>query len=288
MSWLGKVVGGAFGFAMAGPLGAALGAALGHQFDQGEPEIRFEGFGAGPDESEFLRRAFFVGVFQVMGYVAKADGRVSEAEINVARGIMNRMSLPHDLRQLAMRLFNEGKADRFAAASALEEFSVASRAHPHLLRLFMGFQLELALADGSVNREEEFVLLQICDQLGFSRYEFFGIKTRLEAERRFGGGGGGADDPARRFRETNQGRWRTQNEPIGDRGGELQEAYAMLQLSPTATESEIKKAYRRLISRHHPDKQLGKGQSFESVQRATEMTQKIQKAYDVVCRSRGF
>ena len=289
MSWIGKVLGGAFGFVMGGPLGAALGAAIGHQLDQGDPEIRFESLGATPDETESIRRAFFVGVFQVMGYVAKADGRVSESEINVARRIMDRMSLSEDLKLLAMRFFNEGKTDRFRVSNALDEFRVSCTKQPQLLRLFIGLQLEVALADGSIHRQVNLALLEICDQLEFSRYEFFGIKARLEAEQRFGGLGGRENTGPRsgRFRHEYRERSGSYTEEIGVRS-EIQEAYTVLQLSTTASETEIKKAYRRLISRHHPDKQVGEGRGAESVQRATEATQKIQKAYDLICKARGF
>ena len=162
MSWLGKVVGGAFGFVMGGPLGAALGAALGHQFDQAGSEIRFESLGVSSEETEVLRQAFFIGVFQVMGFVAKVDGRVSEAELNVARRIMDRMVLSDAPRLLAMRLFNEGKADRFALDEVIDAFRISCGQYAHLPRLFMAIQLEVALADGPVNHQEEAALLQIC------------------------------------------------------------------------------------------------------------------------------
>lgn len=286
MSWLGKVVGGAFGFIMGGPLGAALGAAFGHQFDQNGPEIHFEGLGANPSETEVLRRAFFVGVFQVMGYLAKVDGRVSESEIGVARDIMTRMLLTEDLKILAMRLFNEGKADRFAMSIAVEQFRSACQSYPHLLRAFIALQLELALADGTVNAKEEAALLRICDQLEFSRYEFFGIKTRLETERRFGGVRGHGSRPGAFWEETRH-RQRSQTESLG-LNTEIHEAYAVLQLKSSASETEIKTAYRRLVSRHHPDKLVGKGHDEGAVQRATEITQRIQKAYDLICKTRGF
>lgn len=285
MSWLGKVVGGAFGFIMGGPLGAALGAAFGHQFDQNGAHIQFEGLGANPSDTEVLRRAFFVGVFQVLGYLAKVDGRVSESEIDVARGIMNRMLLTEDLKILAMRLFNEGKADRFAMSIAVEHFRSACQPYPHLLRAFIALQLELALADGAVNAQEERALLRICDQLEFSRYEFFGIKTRLEAEHRFGGVRGRGPRTGGFWEEPRQGRW---SSPETHGKSELMEAYAVLQLKSSASETEIKTAYRRLVSRHHPDKLEGKGYDGNALQQATEATQKIQKAYDLICKTRGF
>ena len=185
-----------------------------------------------------------------------------------------------------MRLFNEGKTDRWAMSSAVDVFGATCKPHPHLLRLFMVLQLELALADGPVNSSEETTLLAICDQLEFSRYEFFGIKARLEAELRFGARPG----PKRKagsFYEGYRQQQRPHRESLGAQGA-LDEAYRALQLPSSATEAEVKKAYRRLISRHHPDKLAGTGLGTEALRRATEMTQQIQKAYDLICKTRGF
>ena len=101
MNWTGKLVGAIIG-SMAGPVGAAVGLLLGHQFDRGVGGIRrvsFDGVG----------QVFFETTFAVMGHVAKADGRVSEAEIEAARGIMARMRLDPGQVQQAIRLFNTGK-----------------------------------------------------------------------------------------------------------------------------------------------------------------------------------
>lgn len=292
MSWLGKALGGAFGFVMGGPLGAALGVALGHQFDQAEPAIQFEDIGESPEEIESLRHDFFVSVFQMMGYLAKADGRVSESEIRCARDIMDRMRLDEGARYLAMRLFSEGKSDRFAIDSSIEMLRRSCGHHTHLFRVFVSLQLELALADGSINRQEEAALLQICDQLGFSRYELYGIKARLETGRRFGGFHDHDQRNKRsrgKFWEGDHQSWESKRGSI-DTSSDIQEAYDVLHLRATASEDEIKKAYRRLISRHHPDKLVSKGQDqdLESVQKATERTQQIQKAYNLICKARRF
>ena len=289
MSWVGKVLGGTFGFLMGGPLGAALGAALGHQLDQTDAEIRFEALGATADETEVLRRSFFVSTFHVMGHVAKADGRVSAAEIHVARSIMDRMMLSEDLKLLSMRLFNEGKSDRFAVSASVADFKTSCSRYPQLLRLFWALQLEMALADGAINQAAEQSLLEICGQLGFSRYEFFGIKARLETERRFGSPGRRENlkNGSGRFGQNHQQRTGAQGETLEVRR-DIQAAYAVLQLPTSASDAEIKKAYRRLISRHHPDKVSGEGVGDDRVKRATEATQRIQKAYDLICKTRHF
>src|SRR5690554_6549827 len=106
MSWWGKVIGGAFGFALGGPLGAALGAALGHNFDRGMGQQARIG---SSHDQERIQSAFFTATFSMMGYIAKADGRVSETEIAMARDIMGQMRLTPEQRKVAIRLFEEGK-----------------------------------------------------------------------------------------------------------------------------------------------------------------------------------
>ena len=109
MNWLGKVIGGAFGFLMGGPLGAVFGAAMGHQFDQGRREqspFREEVDSA---DQYRLQMAFLTAVFSVLGHIAKADGRVNEAEIALTRHLMGRLQLSEAMRKTAVRLFTEGK-----------------------------------------------------------------------------------------------------------------------------------------------------------------------------------
>jgi DnaJ like chaperone protein len=283
MSWLGKLVGGAFGFLMAGPIGAALGVALGHQVDQGELDFSGELRGLKPEAAERLQRAFFLSLFQVMGHIAKADGRISEAEIKSAREIIHRLQLSADLKLMAMRLFNEGKQDRFALDHVIDPLLAELKGHPLFKRKFVSLLVESALADGVMRASQERVLLEVCERLGFSRYEYYGIRTRLETERRFGGFRapprprmGNAESQG----ESSERRWNPSHAPENL----IHEAYAVLGLSSIASASEVKRAYRRLINRHHPDKLTAKGASVEAIQNATQETQKIQKAYEAISR----
>src|SRR5579864_9827107 len=89
MKWIGKVVGGLLGALTLGPIGAALGVLLGHQFDEDGPGV----FGGTAEELSAIGDRFFRATFRVMGYLAKADGRVSEQEIAAARAVMNELRL---------------------------------------------------------------------------------------------------------------------------------------------------------------------------------------------------
>jgi len=167
VSWWGKLVGGAFGFMLGGPLGAVLGAALGHSFDKGLSGLPG---GISPGQQERVQTAFFTATFSVMGAVAKADGRVSMQEIQLAESLMSQMGLQGEMRSTAMRLFSEGKEADFPLNEVLQQFRSECRGRRTLIRMFIEIQLQAAYVDGEMHKAEEQLLLNICTQLGFSQF----------------------------------------------------------------------------------------------------------------------
>ena len=264
MGWWGKLVGGAFGFALGGPLGALLGAALGHGFDRG-----LQGTAAPapePGDRERVQTAFFAATFAVMGRIAKADGRVSPDEIRLAEAVMAEMDLTADLRRAAIGLFNQGKQADFDLDAVLEQFRRESHRRHTLIQMFVEIQLQAAFADGELERSEEVVLLHICRRLGVPEFVFRRLAQRIRAERQFGGAEGG---------------------PAAARGT-LADAYAVLGVSERDDPETIKKAYRRLMSQHHPDKLVSKGLPEEMMRLAAQKTREIRQAYEQVRQARGF
>lgn len=258
MSWLGKVVGGAFGFLMGGPLGAILGASVGHQFDEGMQGIEVDEQ-LNPGDQHRVQMAFFTATFSVMGHIAKADGKVTPAEINLAKKIMDELVLTDDMRKAAINLFQQGKAAAFPIADVLDQFRRECHRRTHLIRMFLEIQIQAAYADGVLDKAEENVLHNICTHLGISRFEYERIKLQFQAQQRF------YEHSQHRTAES-----------------KLDDAYAVLGISESATEAEVKKAYRTLISQHHPDKLVAKGLPEEMMTIAKEKTQKIRKAYETI------
>lgn len=261
MSWLGKVVGGAFGFLLGGPLGAILGASVGHQFDEGLHGIQVDEE-LSPGDQHRVQMAFFTATFSVMGHIAKADGRVTTAEINLAKRIMSQLALTDEMRATAIKLFEQGKDSDFPLYGVLDQFRRECHRRTHLIRMFLEIQIQAAYADGVLDQAEETVLRKICSHLGISRFEYERIKLQFQAQQRFYG--------------------QSQNKPAEI----LDDAYAVLGIPESATDAEIKKAYRRLMSQHHPDKLVAKGLPEEMMIIAKEKTQKIRKAYEVIKESR--
>jgi DnaJ like chaperone protein len=74
-------------------------------------------------------------------------------------------------------------------------------------------------------------------------------------------------------------------QPPGQRGRQrptLESAYETLGLKSTTSDAEIKRAYRRLMSQHHPDKLVAKGLPEEMMKMATEKTHQIRTAYETI------
>ncbi len=259
MSWWGKVVGGTFGFMLGGPLGAMLGAALGHNFDQGLN--RLGGAGATADV-ERIQSAFFTATFTVMGHMAKADGLVTREEIAVAESVMRQMRLDARQQQLAQALFAQGKQDGFPLDDALQQLRTTSHRSRHLLQMFLEILVATALADGSLHAAERRVLLHCAGTLGFSQQEFDFLLRRQQASSHMHSGQPSA-------------------------ASKLSDAYKLLGVSKDAGDDEIKKAYRRLMNQHHPDKLVAKGLPQEMMDIATKKTMEIKEAYELIRNSRA-
>ena len=252
MAWWGTFIGGTLGFVFGGPLGAMVGAALGGNLDRG---LKM-GDQASLGNQERVQAAFFTTTFSVMGHVAKADGHVSAQEISSAKNIMTQMQLSAPQRKAAVKFFDQGKADDFPLIDVLRQFKKECHGRRNLIQMFIEIQIATALADGKIDPAEKRVLYTIGDVLGFAKSQIdhlFNIAN-------------GASPSA--------------NDTLT-----LTQAYKILGISKGSSEAEVKKAYRRLMSQHHPDKLVAKGLPDEMIKLATEKTQEIRKAYDLVKKS---
>ena len=107
-----------------------------------------------------------------MGYVAKSDGRVSEAEIRMANALMAQLQLSEEQRTQARELFTQGKLPDFDVNAVLNQFRYACHRRLNLIRMFLEIQIQAALADGNIHAIEKTVLADIAQQLGFPRFQF--------------------------------------------------------------------------------------------------------------------
>ncbi|GLS89157.1 co-chaperone protein DjlA [Psychromonas marina] len=263
----GKILCAFFGYMLGGPIGLLFGLWLGHRFDRASARnfnIQNGLFGNSATSQE-KQKLFFEATFSVMGHVAKAKGQVTQTDIQVANAYMDQMRLQGEARSQAQSAFAEGKNADFPLEQTLAEFAQMVRGDRNVLQMFLGIQVQVAFSDGSIDQKEKAILYTIAEQLGFSRIELDRLLQMIEGQQHY-----------------HQGQQQQQQQASAD------DAYKILGIDETATDKEVKRAYRKLMSQNHPDKLASKGLPEEMMNLAKEKAQDIQQAYETLRKKRGF
>ncbi len=287
MHILGKILGAFFGFLFGGPFGAAFGLFVGHQFDKArrlsQAGFKTSAFGGGPSQTE-RQEEFFKAAFAVMGHVAKAKGQVTKEEIQLASTMMDRMSLHGELRRSAQDAFREGKSSDFPLETVLERVRISAGGRFDLMQFFLELQISAAFADGEVHPSERNVLHRIARGLGFSSEQLEQRLRMQEAAFRFQHGGFGGQNAGGGY----SGGSHSSGWQQASQASQLSDAYKVLGIDESADSKIVKRAYRKLMNEHHPDKLMAKGLPPEMMNVAKEKSQEIQNAYDLIKKVKGF
>lgn len=250
-----------------GPWLALAGLFVGHLIDQALAVSKQKFFSNQRDRQE----RFFLTTFQVMGHLTKSKGRVTDIDIQLASWQMDRMQLYGEARMAAQQAFRAGKRSDFPLRQQLRELKSVCSGRFDLLRMFLEIQIQAAFADGTLHPGERQVLYVIAEELGFSRVQFEQFLRMMTGGQHFGAG----------YHE--RGDWQQAvTRPT------LQDACSVLGVKVTDDSTTIKRAYRKLMSEHHPDKLVAKGLPPQMMEVAKRKTQEIQAAYDLIRRERGF
>ncbi len=259
-----KYVGALIGLLVAGPFGALLGFGFGWLFQQtslSQPGV------LGPfGNLDSKRQQYFQSTFRLMGHVAKADGRISEEEFQLAEQLMQRMGLRGDHRREAIDRFKQGASADFELDAELQAFARLCGQRSSLANMLLVTLISTAFADQRIDQAEHASLSQIAASLGFSREQFEQLLGMVAAQAGFHGGQQGGSAPTRQ--------------------DQLANAYAALGVEPDVDDKTLKRTYRKLISKHHPDKLIAQGVPDDMLAVATEKSQAIQSAYDLIEKHR--
>ena len=258
--WWGKILGGVLGLFKGGISGALIGIVFGHIIDR---------FIAGFVGVSKTQEAFFDALFGALGHLSKADGVVTQTEIRMVETLMQRMNITGDHRQRAIHLFNRGKQEDFDLELAMRPFIQHSTVRMDLRQMFLEILIEAAFSSGTVSQQESEILLKVARLLRIPGNLFAAMMNA-----RTGAGGAYYQEGARR----------SQNRQVGT----LDQSYAKLGLTSKASDAEVKKAYRKLVSQYHPDKLVSHGLPEEMMEIAKTKVREINLAYDQIKQTRGF
>ena len=255
-----KLIGFIAGYYFFGFFGALLGLFVGSFID------RMMAYGAGainPLQNALRQAVFLETVFISMGKLAKADGHVSQDEIDHVEQFMQKLNMTAQHREQAIKLFKQGADPAFDIVPTYTRFMAICGHTRYLKQVLLVYLIVMALADGHFHPAEEALLTEIAARLGFDQAAFKHMLDMVLNQSHFAGGQASAATA-------------------------LDEAYKALGVTKDSSDHEIKRAYRKLMSQYHPDKLMGQGVPEDMIAMATEQAKEIQLAHDLIKKTRNI
>ena len=267
---MGSIIGGILGFKFGGYLGLFLGAWIGFWVERqliGKTNVNHQ---------RETQESYFTALFLVMGKLAKVDGKVSTSEIERTEGIMRHMNLNAEMRQRAIHLFNQGKSNAFDIEATLRQFGQFAKRSLSLKQIFLEMLIDVAEADGLISRDEQALIERVCHLIGYPVQLLYAMMKM----RGFAATGGYQQRQGSGYNQKKQQRTVNRNAPFNP--------YQVLGVEQNDNKGTIRKAYKRLMSQHHPDKLVSKGLPPEMMKVAEEKAKQVQLAWEKVKDLKGW
>ena len=244
MSIWGKLIGGATGMALGGPIGAILGIAAGHgvdrvrKLDSSENNQKLS--------LEQKEQIFATSVIALSAKIAKADGNISKSEILAFKKIFE---FPKEDEKAISEIFNSAKENiEDYKEIAKQVFDVFKNEKSLLLELLNSL-FSIAYADGDLHYKEEIILLEISKIFSFSKGEFDSISNIHSSKN------------SEKFYNINK-------------------SYKILGVTKNSSTEQISIKYKELVKEYHPDRLQGMGLPEEFIELANQKLTAINKAYN--------
>lgn len=247
MGFLTKLFATGLGFVLGGPIGALIGFFISSSFTKSNTTY----YNDNNDNNRRTKRTsegdFKVSLLVLIACVMKADGAAKKSELDVVKRFLDRNFNEEESLEALQILKNLLKQPIDETAVAMQISNYMNYSTKlELIHLL----LDIAYADGGVSDTELTVISRISNIFAISQADFVSLQSM--------------------YKKQQDTTW----------------MYKVLQIEPTASNEEVKKAYRRMAMKYHPDKVANSGE--DAKKSATEKFRKINEAYEEIKKSRGI
>ncbi len=246
MSIWGKLIGGAAGMALGGPIGAILGIAAGHSVDRVRKLDNIDSNQKLNNEQK--EQIFATSVIALSAKIAKADGKISKSEILAFKKVFE---FPKEDEKAISEIFNSAKQNIEDYKEIAKQVFDVFRNDKSLLLELLNSLFSIAYADGDLHPKEEGILLEISKIFNFSKDEFVSILNIHDSK--------------------NSGEVNN-----------LYKSYKILGVTENSSIEQISIRYKELVKEYHPDRLQGMGLPKEFIELANKKLTVINKAYNEI------
>ena len=260
MSWIGAGLGAFLGAQRGGLLGGIIGAVAGNWLEGKAREFiggQKSGDAANGDAASGDELATLAALSAMLSKMAKADGRISEDEVRYCERLFDRLGLHGEKREYCIRVFREAKNDAYTLYDYAASFASAQPS-VRVREIVYGILWDLACADGVVSAEEQHLLHTVVSSLRIDPSLYVWERGRR----------GLAEDVG--------------DEPRGE------DPYSVIGCSSTASDDEVRRAYREKAKQLHPDALRAQGLSDELLSRANAQMARINAAWSEIKKARNL
>ncbi|QRN41694.1 MAG: co-chaperone DjlA [Neisseriaceae bacterium] len=253
--------------------------------------------------------------FYVLGAMSKAKGRVTQNDIKYAEDLMMQCQVDASIRQILMKVFNQGRDGTYNINGVIAEFCQIFRNRGQSLAYFFEYQLNAAMQDEKLQIEELSILQTIAAHMGMANSTFeqkirsakasYRTKSFYSFYQQANSGQSGYTshgwNSSSGYRSSDYSGHRASSGGYGSYGqgqgyrdhhrqssqSQLQDAYDILGVKETDDFDKVKRAYRKLIKQYHPDKYVSQDVPEAVKEQANQKSQEIISAYNLICKVRG-
>jgi DnaJ like chaperone protein len=276
----GGIIGGVLGFMLGsfvgGPLFGIIGAVIGSSLGRGLNLTQSRGGFSSQSQTTGGDNLFFISLFSMLGKMAKADGQVSESEMNTIRQFMTRdLNLDPLHQSQAMAIFNRSLSSPESFEQYAQQFYIRFRSRPQFIELMIDALVRVAYADSVVHPAEQHLLESAVRIFQVTSYTYESIKNRYV-------NGQGSRNSGSSYQSSGSSYGTSYSSSSSNLN------YAALGCTSSSSDAEVKKAYRKKVSEFHPDKIAAKGLPAEFTKFANDKFREIQEAYEEIKKVRKF